>query len=346
MTDRDVALANYMLASIQKDLEFLKDQQFLNPHTYNEVMALLPSRVDASKKPPLPTRKSGTNLVGASEQASAAPLPATREGPKLPVRRSTSDTNNQPPKPSPRLTPQQPHAPPRTSPRISGIGPQVMHMPSPAQQQPEPAFRKQPLLDTQPEQTPPPAYSAASTPPVTPHLATVEAIYDYQSDDPSTDLVFRRGDVIIVTEYVNDDWWRGELNGKSGIFPQNHVQKIASPKAAKRVVPSKPSPASVYQAPATHHTVAPYQSYNTSSTAPPYNYPPPPTQMYQAPPPASSSYGAPPPVIATTTTTVNTEEEGGSKVQNMAKKFGSNVANAAVWGFGATVGAEAAHAIF
>lgn len=26
---------------------------------------------------------------------------------------------------------------------------------------------------------------------------------------------------------VNGDWWRGELNGKTGIFPQNHVQKIA-----------------------------------------------------------------------------------------------------------------------
>lgn len=31
----------------------------------------------------------------------------------------------------------------------------------------------------------------------------------------------------IICFIVNDDWWKGTVSGKSGIFPQNHVKKIA-----------------------------------------------------------------------------------------------------------------------
>lgn len=69
----------------------------------------------------------------------------------------------------------------------------------------------------------------------------------------------------------------------------------------------------------------------------PYSYPPPPTSMYQ-PPPSSTNYAqpsyAPPPVQQVYEE--HQGQEGDGKVQNMAKKFGGKVGNAAVWGFGAT----------
>jgi hypothetical protein len=71
----------------------------------------------------------------------------------------------------------------------------------------------------------------------------------------------------------------------------------------------------------------------------PYSYPPPPTSMYQ-PPPSSTNYAqqsyAPPPVQQAYGNEEHQGQEGDGKVQNMAKKFGGKVGNAAVWGFGAT----------
>lgn len=258
MGDRDTTLANYMLSSIRKDLEFLKNSQYVNAQTCDEVLSLLPTQVEnGSKRPPLPTRKSGTI---SSPHLSPATAATATPAPKLPARRSATD-NTPPPKPSPRMTPPTPPQQQQQRPIPAARSPsgavQVMPMPSVSKQQPpEPAARKIPIAtpvaaaaagttaavvsDTQPEPTPPPAY----TPTASSSIATAEAIYDYDGDDPSTDLSFRQGDIIQVTEYgmihlqsmynrmlmddfiVNDDWWRGELNGKSGIFPQNHVKKI------------------------------------------------------------------------------------------------------------------------
>lgn len=69
---------------------------------------------------------------------------------------------------------------------------------------------------------PPPSYNVAAN-----GLGSAEALYDYNGQNPSTDLSFHRGDIIQLTELVNDDWWKGSLNGKTGIFPRNYVKKIA-----------------------------------------------------------------------------------------------------------------------
>jgi hypothetical protein len=82
--------------------------------------------------------------------------------------------------------------------------------------------------------TPSPTQSTISTPPPPPPsyntaangLGCVEALYDYNGQNPSTDLSFHRGDMIQLTEIVNDDWWKGSLNGKVGIFPRSYVKKI------------------------------------------------------------------------------------------------------------------------
>lgn len=108
-------------------------------------------------------------------------------------------------------------------------------------------------------------------------------------------------------------------------------------------------------------------SYNNSYgnyTAPPPNpYAPPPQQNYGPPPVQNqvNSYAAPPPVqnqvnsyapppvqqvAATGSSAPVAEEQHESKVSSLGKKFAGNVANAATWGFGATIGSDIAHSIF
>lgn len=35
---------------------------------------------------------------------------------------------------------------------------------------------------------------------------------------------FNQGDLITITERINSEWLRGELRGRTGIFPVNYVQ--------------------------------------------------------------------------------------------------------------------------
>ena len=69
---------------------------------------------------------------------------------------------------------------------------------------------------------PPPAYNA---PVMENKLGNAEALYDYNGQSPS-DLTIHRGDIIQLTELINDDWWKGTLNGQTGIFPRNYVKKL------------------------------------------------------------------------------------------------------------------------
>ncbi|KAG0734172.1 hypothetical protein G6F23_012639 [Rhizopus arrhizus] len=304
MEESNVHIANHILESVIKDLSFLKDNNFLNIQTYQEVISLLPAHLSAENssnvpRPPLPIRKSTSSTTNQSREVMNNSLP------KLPVRR-TNDWSQQPVKlPSPVINPRQPEPE------------KVIAVPTTA---------------------PPPAYTENNS-----SIATVEALYDYNGEDPTTDLSFKQGDVIEVTEYVNDDWWKGAVNGKAGIFPQNHVKKIPPPIKAKRPQPpSKP--------------ITTMHDNNTPTFTPnqPYAYPPPPTTLYQPPPPSQpynvQSY-APPPIQAYTQqpqqpVAVQQEEEKENKVSNLTKKFGGQVATAATWGFGATLGSQAASAIF
>lgn len=51
------------------------------------------------------------------------------------------------------------------------------------------------------------------------------ALYPYkaQNDD---ELNFEKGDVIVVLSKDEESWWRGELNGSSGVFPSNYVSSM------------------------------------------------------------------------------------------------------------------------
>ena len=49
------------------------------------------------------------------------------------------------------------------------------------------------------------------------------ARFDYEADEPD-DLNFAAGNVIRLVERVNDEWLRGELSGKTGVFPISFVE--------------------------------------------------------------------------------------------------------------------------
>ncbi|CAO3631184.1 unnamed protein product [Cunninghamella echinulata] len=64
--------------------------------------------------------------------------------------------------------------------------------------------------------------------PEEPKVTRVRALYDFQPTEQG-ELGFQKGDVIRVIESVYRDWWKGDLRGKSGIFPVNFVEKIVDP---------------------------------------------------------------------------------------------------------------------
>uniref|UniRef100_A0A1A7Z722 Intersectin 1 (SH3 domain protein) n=1 Tax=Nothobranchius furzeri TaxID=105023 RepID=A0A1A7Z722_NOTFU len=71
---------------------------------------------------------------------------------------------------------------------------------------------------TTPTEPTPPKLAPAST-----GLCQVIGMYDYvaQNDD---ELAFQKGQVITVLNKDDCDWWKGELNGREGLFPSNYVK--------------------------------------------------------------------------------------------------------------------------
>ncbi|KAL6059323.1 E3 ubiquitin-protein ligase sh3rf3 [Balamuthia mandrillaris] len=76
-----------------------------------------------------------------------------------------------------------------------------------------------------------PSASAASAPATTTNDTdtsgtTVKALYKYVATE-ETELSFEPGEIIHVTYQDDSGWWEGELNGRVGVFPSNHVEVVA-----------------------------------------------------------------------------------------------------------------------
>ncbi|XP_051159795.1 intersectin-1 isoform X3 [Leptopilina boulardi] len=63
--------------------------------------------------------------------------------------------------------------------------------------------------------------------PTDPNVERVMALYPYQAQNED-ELSFEKGDVITVLAKEEEAWWRGELNGVSGVFPSNYVSSMSS----------------------------------------------------------------------------------------------------------------------
>jgi growth factor receptor-binding protein 2 len=50
----------------------------------------------------------------------------------------------------------------------------------------------------------------------------VRALYDFTPQEAG-ELEFRRGELITVIDQTDQNWWTGEIDGRSGYFPATYV---------------------------------------------------------------------------------------------------------------------------
>ncbi|XP_048348043.1 E3 ubiquitin-protein ligase SH3RF2 [Sphaerodactylus townsendi] len=56
-------------------------------------------------------------------------------------------------------------------------------------------------------------------------IPRAKALYSYRGHNPG-ELRFNKGDIIILHRQLDENWYLGEINGVSGVFPTNSVQVI------------------------------------------------------------------------------------------------------------------------
>ncbi|XP_053200277.1 endophilin-A-like isoform X3 [Panonychus citri] len=52
-----------------------------------------------------------------------------------------------------------------------------------------------------------------------------QALYDFDAENPR-ELGFKEGDIITLNQKLDDNWFEGTINGKTGIFPISYVQVL------------------------------------------------------------------------------------------------------------------------
>lgn len=84
----------------------------------------------------------------------------------------------------------------------------------------QPSEKQNPYEQPSPSPAPPPpAYSSAAP------LCNATALYQYSAQDTG-DLALLPNDRVQVTEYMNEEWWKGrsERTGQEGIFPRSYIR--------------------------------------------------------------------------------------------------------------------------
>lgn len=66
---------------------------------------------------------------------------------------------------------------------------------------------------------------AADQPKVEDQKPKFKALYSYAGQHED-ELAFNAGDIITLLSKDEEAWWKGELNGASGVFPSNYVEEI------------------------------------------------------------------------------------------------------------------------
>lgn len=58
-----------------------------------------------------------------------------------------------------------------------------------------------------------------------PQVPRAKALYTYRGHNPG-ELRFNKGDIIMLLRQLDENWYLGEANGISGVFPASSVQVI------------------------------------------------------------------------------------------------------------------------
>ncbi|KAJ3758595.1 hypothetical protein EV360DRAFT_21939, partial [Lentinula raphanica] len=74
--------------------------------------------------------------------------------------------------------------------------------------------------------------SLDSTSSLTRRSNRVRALHPFTPTEPG-ELAFNAGDIITVVDRNYKDWWRGQLRGRTGIFPVNYVEILPPPDEAE-----------------------------------------------------------------------------------------------------------------
>ncbi|KAI0831861.1 hypothetical protein BC628DRAFT_1350247 [Trametes gibbosa] len=77
-----------------------------------------------------------------------------------------------------------------------------------------------------------PVSSVHSTSDSIPIVTRVRALHTFEPTEPG-ELAFEKGEIIKVVDRNYKDWWRGQLKGRTGIFPVNYVEPLPEPTAAE-----------------------------------------------------------------------------------------------------------------
>ncbi|CAG8647473.1 9842_t:CDS:1, partial [Scutellospora calospora] len=343
---------SHIISGIISDLKFLNQQQHLSDLVLEEILEKLPKLVIYTHSQTiLPPRISPVPQMGSpapsvhSEQSkvNSKPIPSEEENNSIQMSQGHSEIqypldqniiDAQPPSPirdeqeyKPEIPYKdnffQPTAIPETSSRSStprhsmsrgplphppnSINNTPLQHPTPpnfiSKQQEAEYFRTPKIHDMLP------AYSPQ----------VVEALWDFAGADAG-DLSFKKGDLIEVTEHVNDDWWRGHIKGKTviGIFPRVYTKSISTPSERLAKNPnghqrrtSTTSTTSISSRPFQQNTLPPSRAQQLSHVPvllqpqqPPNrqptsqsNFASPQPYITQSPPTSQSNYASPQPYI-------------------------------------------------
>ena len=63
------------------------------------------------------------------------------------------------------------------------------------------------------------------SPPISSSSPCCKALYDFESETDQ-ELSFKEGDTIMLNNQLDDNWFDGSLNGRTGIFPVAYVQVL------------------------------------------------------------------------------------------------------------------------
>lgn len=68
-----------------------------------------------------------------------------------------------------------------------------------------------------------------------PQVPRAKALYTYRGHSPG-ELRFNKGDIIVLLRQLDENWYLGEVNGLSGVFPASSVQVIQQLPSAGRAL--------------------------------------------------------------------------------------------------------------